>query len=981
MNRSIHPVPPGRRPLLAAAAASVLTLFVVGVPFWLVAVAGGPSVHLDPGALWQAAVRHRPGDVREVAGWLGRVAVLMAWLAWAWLTVCVVVEVRAWITGRSTVRLPASRTFQWAAALLVGTAFAIGAGGRVPVHHTPRVGIVGNAYAANRSAVGETGRAAAASGDHTGPSERSVPSPAESAPAYPIQVSELRDLRSTERYLSPPLPGPNHSEAAPSDGVAHEVAHEVAPRETLWSIAEDRLGDPRRWRQIAELNYGAVQFDGAALSTDHWVLPGWHLMLPGPLFREPVVEISTTVPSIPTAAMPKRPADQIPEVDEDRSPVEGLPAVPLGAGVVGIGVADLVDRLRRVQQRHRRPGNRIRLPDQGLRDFEQRLRIGDGDECLDAIEAAVRAFFRSDVPSPGACSVHEVAVTADQVRLTFSSSPGGEVPTPFSAGADPNTVVVDRSSLAPTAAARRGRRQPFPLPTLVTVARDADELTMVNVEGVGSVVLAGDAYANEGAGRALALELATSRWASWFDLVLVGFGAGLERCERVAVVADATPTIADLSWRRLTTEVRLDELGIRSAEVARRTGASPDWQPMVVICGPAVPSDDADALVALAGDGRSAFGVVVIGGSGPTSSRGNVVLRPGNPVGTGPLVADAAMSVLQRVEAAELGMVVALLDVARDLDEGGGDASEQPDDEEAPGPRMSAAFLDRSRESTARTDADLAEAAGDDGRRADPIIRRPDPRLDTGSDGIEVEVAVLGPVEIRGAARGFTRAWAQELVVYLAMHPNGSTNEAWATALWPDRLMAPSSLHSTASVARRSLGTARDGADHLPRAHGRLTLAPTVGTDWRRFQILAASDEPERWHAALALVRGRPFDGIRSADWSILDGTAPAMESAIVDLSGRLAGERLRAGDPRGAELSARKGLLASPYDERLYRMLLRAADAAGNPGGVESVMTELVRVVADEVEPIESVHPSTLALYRSLSRRTDRLLRGSAHS
>ena len=86
-------------------------------------------------------------------------------------------------------------------------------------------------------------------------------------------------------------------------------------------------------------------------------------------------------------------------------------------------------------------------------------------------------------------------------------------------------------------------------------------------------------------------------------------------------------------------------------------------------------------------------------------------------------------------------------------------------------------------------------------------------------------------------------------------------------------------------------------------------------------------------------------------------------------------------GDPRGAEWSARKGLLVSPYDERLYRMLLRAADAAGNPGGVESVMAELVRIVADEVEPVESVHPSTLALYRSLSRRPDASLRPPVRS
>ena len=50
--------------------------------------------------------------------------------------------------------------------------------------------------------------------------------------------------------------------------------------------------------------------------------------------------------------------------------------------------------------------------------------------------------------------------------------------------------------------------------------------------------------------------------------------------------------------------------------------------------------------------------------------------------------------------------------------------------------------------------------------------------------------------------------------------------------------------------------------------------------------------------------------------------------------------------------------------------MLMRAADAAGNPSGVESAMADLVRVVADDIEPIESVHPTTLALYRSLSRR-----------
>ena len=109
---------------------------------------------------------------------------------------------------------------------------------------------------------------------------------------------------------------------------------------------------------------------------------------------------------------------------------------------------------------------------------------------------------------------------------------------------------------------------------------------------------------------------------------------------------------------------------------------------------------------------------------------------------------------------------------------------------------------------------------------------------------------------------------------------------------------------------------------------------------------------------------------MRASDWPVLEGIAPAIEATVVDVSGRLAGALLRAGDSSGAEWAARKGLLVSPYDERLYRMLLRAADQAGNPAGIESVFEELIRVVADDIEPLDSVHPSTLELYRQLSRR-----------
>lgn len=272
-----------------------------------------------------------------------------------------------------------------------------------------------------------------------------------------------------------------------------------------------------------------------------------------------------------------------------------------------------------------------------------------------------------------------------------------------------------------------------------------------------------------------------------------------------------------------------------------------------------------------------------------------------------------------------------------------------------------------------------ADPASQDPTSQDPASHDPVPQ---DRPGPEVEVRVLGPVEVCGAARAFERAWTLDLVVYLALHPRGASSEAWATALWPDRLMAPPTLHSTVSAARRSLGRSRQGWDHLPCRHGALQLAPTVTTDWRRLCDLAGTSDPRDWQRGLSLVRGRPFDGLRSPDWSVLEGIAAEVEEGVVQLAIRVADQCLEAGDGRGAALAARRGLLVNPYDERLYRVLLRAADLQGNPAGVESAMAELVHLVggtwhrpsfagrASIANAAAYVHPDTAALYRELSRR-----------
>jgi DNA-binding SARP family transcriptional activator len=246
----------------------------------------------------------------------------------------------------------------------------------------------------------------------------------------------------------------------------------------------------------------------------------------------------------------------------------------------------------------------------------------------------------------------------------------------------------------------------------------------------------------------------------------------------------------------------------------------------------------------------------------------------------------------------------------------------------------------------------------------------------------EVEVAVLGPVEVRGTAQPFQRSSARELVVYLAFHRQGARSDVWSTALWADRSIAPSTLHSTASAARRSLGRSQKGIDHLPRRGRVLRLEDSVGSDVERFARAAAETDPASWKVALSLVRGRLFDGLGLCDWAVLDGTEAQVESLVVDTALKAAHYFLERGCGEEAEWMIRRGLRVSPYDERLYRALFWAAEVMGNRIGLRSAMDELLCVAAEGRAPKRrrfsggknglehsSIHPKTVELFFELAR------------
>jgi DNA-binding SARP family transcriptional activator len=232
-----------------------------------------------------------------------------------------------------------------------------------------------------------------------------------------------------------------------------------------------------------------------------------------------------------------------------------------------------------------------------------------------------------------------------------------------------------------------------------------------------------------------------------------------------------------------------------------------------------------------------------------------------------------------------------------------------------------------------------------------------------------VEVRVLGSIEILGTAEPVDhRPRLTELLVYLAFHRDSIVRESFGTALWPERRIPGQTISNRLSEARRALGASADGRNRLRRVHGRLHLADEVVTDWDRFgELTSEGSGPQSWRLALSLVRGRPFQGLAQAEWTVLEGYAAAVERAIVETALALGEYYLSASNPSAADWAAQQGLLASPWDERLYRILMRSAEAAGNRGAIDAALRSLAQVLELRGDPLLGVHPTTAQLYRSL--------------
>jgi DNA-binding SARP family transcriptional activator len=1045
----------------ALGATIVLLALLVGMPLALATLIGWPLPHAVPSIDELRETFTGPGFAVPDEAIVKTLAAL-AWLYWAHLLLCVLVELVAAVRGRVAGGVPLGGINQEMASRLVAAVLVL----------MPGQGAMGAAAAALPLHAGLERPVAVAAPQVPGPGIRTAFEQDQGGPA-----ARLGGAGEGGAWHGPGGAAVGHGPAAERDAAlgGHAAARQatksyvVRRGDNLWDIAGAHLPragakaaaggtvecDPFRWKEIYELNKGKRQPGGGRLLDQDLIQPGWVLTMPAdavglpddaPPARPPAREArpgggsggrdgadpkdggpgaasptgttvapTTTRPPETTAAPstsarsapdratdPSRPAAEAPPAtSRDRAEAErGAPAerrargwfasLPwiTGGGLLAAGVLATLLKLRRVRQRRRPTGWRTPPPTVLEAEAELDMRAAELPELAEFLDLALRAMA-AGISRDGLEVPHVLGVIAGNKTLeVILSEPSPGTPAPF------ETTLSRRRWTLPLATPvaeleRLARDVASPLPALVTIGVADQGHVLVNLESFGLVGLAGDLTASRALLNAVAIEFATSSWTDFVEVYMIGFGQELAGLERIRVAASLEEVLPRLEEQARAVSRALDETGRRSLLAGRVDGvASESWTPAVVLCAePPSPAAQRRLEDLTADPARSPIVAVAIaiGDDAELSGPGwtfTLPADPEDPMRVPPLnleveplrLDDASYAAIVELLRSATGPVAAVTGghdaVAGRGDAGSGgwvpaEADWAPTEASQLVPRNAAMAM-----------ADAAGGAGDGhgavegGPAADQAAAGADPTRPAA-----IEVRVLGRVEVGGVGR-IERGKSEELIVFLALHPEGVDSDRIADALWRGVPPAKATLNTTTTVARNSLGATEDGSLRLPHArNGVYRLDPSVGLDWARFQALAARAEgkgaggSDDLRMALELVRGRPFEGVRprTYGWALLD-LAAVMEAAVVDAADRLAELRLAAGDALGAQWAARAGLRISPYDERLYRRLMLAADLAGNPAGVEAVMEELLkRLDDDSFEPWDALHDETRKLYDRL--------------
>ncbi|MEV2253105.1 BTAD domain-containing putative transcriptional regulator [Streptomyces sp. NPDC050147] len=952
-NRTPQPLPRRRRTfgdfVKAFLAFVALAALVFGVPGALAIAVGWPLPGGAPSLDWL--------QQEITVGTFVNVLTVVVWLAWAQFTACVLVEVKAALSGVGMPgRVPGAGGSQLLARQLVAALLLVGA---TAASFAPGLSQFGQSLEGNQKPASAASAQQTPGGlfgqEQAGSAASAVAEQAEQVAAH-ADGSKSGD---TKYYRIQPPEGRHH--------------------DSMWEIAERHLGDGRRYKEIYQLNKDREQPDGSRLSEASLIRPGWIMEMPADAHGGELVEMPDEAPKVSQdvkeqisdyAKSGQKGSEQgggqqgggsvdrdtahitIPEqrpsgagkgqgqgqeqgqgqgqqeatatAGQSEGSSFGLPEALIGAPLLAAGLLGALGRRRRhalwqsaMGAVGGRRGMEPPTPTGGAADAQDALLVGADPEGVRLLDLSLRGLAAALAEESRALpTVYAAWLSNGDLHLQLAQ-PAGRPPAPWQLGQDQTFWMLARTD----AERYEDMDTAAPYPGLVSLGTLDDSRLLLNLEAVPGVVSLSGTEADRAAVFAsVAAELATNGWSDRMTITLVGFGQDLtplapNRLRHLDGIEALIETM------EAETRQRRGALGAAGHDsvLTGRTGPAQHtrWAPHLVLLAAEPEGDDAVKLAELAADAsRLGIGYLVGTESGDLPGAAwEMEITP-----EGKLLAPLLGLELE-AQALPEAQQRAVVELFRDAD---------PGEEEGRG----GAGTGR----TAATPPFLVDVT-EQGRPA-------------------VYARLVGTYEIIGldTPDGERSPLMHEALALLLMHREGVHPRVLSSALWP-RGVTEDVRDALIERLREWLGTEPDGTPRLRAdGNGRLTLAKSVVSDLDVLRSLyheatqgrGANSRAVRGRMltdALVLVRGpllsdRPQGRYAWLTHEIIDAQLPLL---VADIGLALCEFHLEKGRAEKAIEALNASLNSAPGDERLWNELLRATHTLGDPGRLQQVATDLV--------------------------------------